>query len=125
MARGFTSRALSHGVSRHTVPERPLPTAADFSAAVYDQEWAFTEARAATTTFAVLGLDADHAREVGLRRLARMYPDSPPLLAYMVLTKNDPRPWADAESLANQLGIETTEDWQERQDRFKAFGVAS
>lgn len=84
MARGMLSRLISDGVSRHTVRERDLPTVADFSAAVYDQEWAFTAARQSMTCFAVLGLNADHAREVGMRRLARLYPGAPELLTQMV-----------------------------------------
>lgn len=119
---GYASRMIASHVSDHTVPARPTPTAADFAAQVYDQQWRPKSTRQSVTEFRCLvALDDAHAIEVGQRRLERDYGAG--ALGDMELVASVAREWA-IEALLNGLEMETHAEWSERQDRF-ARGAAA
>lgn len=122
MARGYMSRMMAQNVGRNTVAAPPLPTAADFTAALFDQEWAFGSCHNSLTKFSVLALDDEHAKIVGERKLERLYGVG--VLADMRCLVNVRRQYFDADSLARHLEVEDPQDWQDRQDRHKLQGAA-
>lgn len=122
MATGYTARMHRAGLSRDLHQTRPLPTAADFAASIFDQSWASVSSPNSVTRFPVLALDEAHAREIGTRRLVAQY--GPGMVGILQLVANLPRPWADAESLVLLLSAESPVDRDERQARYAAMGVS-
>ena len=121
MATGYTARMHRAGVSLDLHPEPPLPTAADFSAVIYDQAWA-TSKNHSVLAISVLALDADHARERGERKMEEIFGAG--ALAEQRLVSSTPCVWTQFFTLETFLASESRADWQTRQDRYAAMEAA-
>lgn len=120
--RGYSSRMLAAGVSRHTVAPMPEATRAEFESKVYDQTWMSKSSHASVTRFAVLALDAEHAKEIGGLRLEHMF--GPGAVAEMLLVGNDEGPFA-SERVIGVLSYESTAECAERRRAWRERAVAS
>jgi hypothetical protein len=134
MAKGYMSRLLSHGVSRHTTaPSGTVPSGdslpelqeireAEMCCRVYRQRWASRSAhgQGASLEFDVLAFDPDHAHEVGGRRIEREYGAGALGDAVLAENRDLEREWRP-ESIAACMAIER----DERRARYARFQVSA
>lgn len=137
MAKGYMSRLLSAGVSRHTTAPAgawtagrdPLPELqeireAEMASRIYRQRWVSRSAhgQGSALEFDVLAFSPAHAREVGSRRLEREFGAG--VLGDAVLAENrdlelEWRP----ESVAACMAIEPASEREDRRARYARFGA--
>lgn len=124
MAKGYTSRMLRAGISRHTVTTPTLPdlTPAEYASRVYTQRWQSLSVPQACAEFAVLALDPTHAHAVGERQLERMQPGT---LGDVRLVENREALYWDASVVEGLMATEPFAEREERRARYAAQEMAS
>jgi hypothetical protein len=116
----YKTRMMRAGIGRHTMPQRPLPTNADFMAVIYDQEWAhFVRGEPPLHQF-VLALSPAHAEKLGLMRLRQQYGGDK--AKEIRLVQNTPRTHVTSDALGALLEIEGHDECADRQQVYLDMG---
>jgi hypothetical protein len=136
MAKGYMSRLLSHGVSRHTTaPTGALPSGdplpelqeireAEMASRIYRQRWVSRSAhgRGSALEFDVLAFSPAHAREVGSRRLEREFGAGALGDAVLAENRDLELEWRP-ESVAACMAIEPASEREDRRARYARSGA--
>jgi hypothetical protein len=91
-----------------------MPTEADLASTVYRQQWTYKGNSGVSRGFDVLALDADHAKELGLIRLA----ETGDALFVLDLTRNEPVLDASPAYVQAVLKCEGEMSWHARQEEY-------